>query len=184
MNAILFGTKRAFHRFVSVTRRPLQSFGLTAARFDMLFALMSDRPYAKLLGGATMQSDLRRTLGVSASVVSRMLRALEALGLIRRRRGISDRRQREVRLTRVGLVRIRDAYQSLRRAVQRLTETALCAGDAALGDGGGENRFDWKHRDKNLCFWQMLTLDDLLTALRRYFGDASTLEYYWGHPDD
>jgi DNA-binding MarR family transcriptional regulator len=182
MNAILFGAKRAFHGFVRVTRRPLQSFGLTAARFDMLFALMSDRPYAKLLGGATMQSDLRRTLGVSASVVSRMLRALEALGLIRRRRGIGDRRQREVRLTRMGLVRIRDAYQSLRRAVQRLTDTALCRGDAALGDG--KDRFDWKRRDKNLCFWQMLTLDDLLTALRRDFGDTSTLAYYWGHPDD
>jgi hypothetical protein len=57
MNAILFGTKRAFHSFLSVTRRPLLSFGLTAARFDMLFALMEDRPYAKLLGGGTMQSD-------------------------------------------------------------------------------------------------------------------------------
>jgi hypothetical protein len=34
MNAIAFGTKRAFHSFLRVTRRGFASVGLTAARFD------------------------------------------------------------------------------------------------------------------------------------------------------
>ena len=39
MNAIAFGTKRAFHGFLRVTRKPFASLGLTAARFDMMSAL-------------------------------------------------------------------------------------------------------------------------------------------------
>jgi DNA-binding MarR family transcriptional regulator len=119
-----------------------------------------------------------------------MLRALEARGLVKRKRSIHDRRQREISLTKVGLARVRGAYQSLRRAVQRLTDTALCREHVVLCDhededeDEGEDRYDWKHRDKNFCFRQMARLDDLLTALRSYFGDVSTLHYYWGHPDD
>ena len=39
MNAVLFGLKRAFHGTLRVSRSTLKNCGLTAARFDLLYAL-------------------------------------------------------------------------------------------------------------------------------------------------
>jgi DNA-binding MarR family transcriptional regulator len=168
MNAIFFANKRVFHGSMRMMRRPLQSFGLTSARFDMLYALLPCDDIASWY--PKWQSRLRRELGVSASVVSRMLRALEQLGLVRRRVS-DDRRQREVRLTRRGKKCVREAYRSLRRAAQRLVDMALC------GDG---------FRDKDQRFANMLYLDGFLFSLREMFEGEGNVEllYYWGHPDD
>src|SRR5258708_28960910 len=102
MNGLFFGCKKAFHGCLRITRPWLKHLGLTAARFDMLTAIR-EHPYRAL------QSSLRKTLGVTAPTVSRMLRSLEQLGLIERARCISDRRQVQVTLTAAGL-------KSLRRA--------------------------------------------------------------------
>ena len=59
MNAILFGLKRAFQASIRFTRPMVAAFGLTAARFDMLYAI-------KLAKYGIKQSELRRTLGVTA----------------------------------------------------------------------------------------------------------------------
>src|SRR5277367_5509039 len=88
MNEIALGAKRTFHGFLRITRRRLASVGLTGARFDMLYAV---RRQGRFLSGEEdsielRQSDLRRILGVTATVVSRMVRALERLGLVARRR--------------------------------------------------------------------------------------------------
>src|SRR4029077_5764769 len=104
MHAIVFGTKRAFHGALRVTRKPLLSLGLTAARFDLLSALRTRAPVETACGAMVLQSELRR-------MVSRMLRSLEALGLVTRSRPqYVDRRQRVVSLTERGRACIEDAH--------------------------------------------------------------------------
>ena len=172
MNAILFACKRVFHGAVRIGRAPLQSVapGLTAARFDMMFALAGQPVVADQFGdGRMLQSQLRKTLGVSAPVVSRMLRSLEALGWVTRRRSEYDRRQREVALTEAGLECIRSAYRLLVRIAQRMVYRAICWG---------------KQRDRDERLIHMATLESYLSSLRSYCRDTATLYYHWGHPDD
>jgi DNA-binding MarR family transcriptional regulator len=169
MNAVAFGTKRAFHGFLRVTRKPLASVGLTPARFDMLYVLFASarhhsKPYPTLT-----QRHLRRTLGICASVTSRMVRALEALGLVTRQRCDLDRRQVRVRLTDRGWDCIRTTQRWLLRGVQRIVLEVICFG---------------AHRDPNQRLWNMDTVEGYLRALRNDFGDKATLYYPWGHPDD
>jgi DNA-binding MarR family transcriptional regulator len=168
MNAIFFSSKRTFHGVLRVTRRPLRGLGLTAARFDMLYALMSGR--SNPTGNGTLQSDLRRSLGVSASVVSRMLVSLEKRGLVARSRleQGQDRRQRWVRLTACGLQRIASAFKMLRRASWRLVHEAICFG---------------KHRDPSARFVHTEQLESYLSQIRGHYGDSATLHYPW-HPDE
>jgi DNA-binding MarR family transcriptional regulator len=163
MNEHFFCLKRAYHGFLRVTRRPLQVLGLTAARYDLMYALMlrhEDSDFAPML-----QSALRRVLGVTGSVVSRMLRSLEGLGLITRKPKERDRRQREIRLTEKGLACIRYAYQALVRSSVRLLCMAISFG---------------KPLD---AFLHMLWFEEYLLAMRREYCDAARLVYPW-HPDD
>jgi DNA-binding MarR family transcriptional regulator len=67
-----------------------KEFDLTPARIDLMLALQF---------GPTLQRDLARDLAVTPPVVSRMLRALEGLGLVFRRKLEEDRRHRIVALT-------------------------------------------------------------------------------------
>ena len=66
-------------------------------RFDMLLAIRGSMHGDDDIGG-TEQCELRRVLGVTAGVVSRMLKALEKLGLVQRARG-DDRRYKGVWLS-------------------------------------------------------------------------------------
>jgi DNA-binding MarR family transcriptional regulator len=169
MNAIFFASKRAFHGVLRVTRKSLRGLGLTAARFDLLYALMPSRG-EDLTIRAKLQSSLRRILGVSASVVSRMLQSLEKLGLVTRERPArrGDRRQRLVRLTAVGIECITAAHRMLLRAAKRLVCEAICFG---------------KHRDARARFIHMAQLESYLNAMRAHYGDSARLSYPW-HPDD
>lgn len=101
MNCIFFGLKRAYYGTLKGTRKPLAEVGLTAARYDMLETL---RVFKDLT-----QRQLQRILGVSAPTVSRMLDALEDLGMIERRQIDTDRRFRVVRLTKAGAAALRAA---------------------------------------------------------------------------
>jgi DNA-binding MarR family transcriptional regulator len=169
MNAIFFGLKRAFHGTLRLARPTLTSHGLTAARFDLLYALMgSDRTFGKY------QSRLRKKLGVSRPTVSRMLRSLEERGLVSRERSRVDRRQLDVRLTDLGRALIRRAHKVL-------TESgwAQLAVDSALGSTSMENRwFDPMH-----CLMETDRLEGTLKKVRDTFGDFATLYYPW-HPQD
>jgi DNA-binding MarR family transcriptional regulator len=165
MNAIFFASKRAYHGVLRVTRRPLQVLGLTAARFDMMYALM---PWDSSGPSHLFQSELRALLGVSAPTVSRMLASLEKLGWISRRPDCVDRRQREVSLTEAGLACIRAAYRAIVRASMRLLYMAMTFGER------------WS---ANAAFVPMCELEAYLTCLRREYGDSATLAYPW-HPDD
>jgi DNA-binding MarR family transcriptional regulator len=168
MNSVYFGAKRAFHGFLRITREPLKANGITAARFDLMVAIRKRDPDRK---GAwpVWQSELWRVLGVTPSVVCRMLRGLEGLGLIRRCVSQCDRRQREVVLSDKGQQCLREAYGMVVRWVQRFVVEVICFGD---------------HRDPGKRFIHMETLEAYLNVLRKYTRDRATLYYAWGHPDD
>jgi DNA-binding MarR family transcriptional regulator len=167
MNAIAFGTKRAFHAFLRFGRKHFARFGLTAARFDLMYAVHGD-PRSKQSYGR-LQKDLPARLGVTAGVVSRMLRSLEELGLISREPPSEDRRQRHVTLTHAGVTCLRDVWSLLVRLVRRFVWEAICFG---------------RHDDPEQRLMRMAELESYLDVLRRDFGDTATLYYRWGHPDD
>jgi DNA-binding MarR family transcriptional regulator len=172
MNAIFFASKRVFQGALRVTRPSLQSVapGLTSARFDMMYALTSEGSDPnKFEAYKVRQSSLWRVLGVTPPVVARMLRSLEALGWVTRRRPLNgDRRQREVTLTSAGLACIRAAHKLCFRFARHLVHRAICWG---------------KHRNRHAQFVHMSTLEDYLRSLRLYCRDTARLYYSWGHPD-
>jgi DNA-binding MarR family transcriptional regulator len=169
MIAHFFGTKRAFHAILRITRKPFASFGLTAARYDMLYAIFGGMPRGSdPLHSPLPQSELTHWLGVHKSVVSRMLRSLEQIGLVRRERSGGDRREREVWLTHAGVDRLRDAARCLARAAKRLLCMAICFGS------------ERKARER---FRHLSAYESYLHVIRRDFGDTAWLVYPW-QPDD
>jgi DNA-binding MarR family transcriptional regulator len=166
MHTVFFGLKRAHHATLGLTRHTLNRMGLTAARFDMLFALKDSR-----LG--MLQSRLRRLLGVSRTTVSRMLASLEQLGFLTRKRSWSDRRTRDVLLTPRGRATIVFAHRRLTRS-----GWAQLAVDTALGTDGA---YRW-YREGD-CIQATALMDGLLRQIRRAFCDRATLAYPW-EPDN
>jgi DNA-binding MarR family transcriptional regulator len=167
MHAIFFGLKRAHHGALRVARVPLATLGLTAARFDLLYAIRQSRK-------GIVQSKLRRVLGVCRATVSRMLLSLEELGLVRRRVLLRDRRKRVVELTTQGRKRIARAHRELTRSgwADLAVHTALC------GEG---STYRWY--DEVDCMMATDELDALLGRIRHEFYDHATLDYPW-RPED
>ncbi len=164
MHAIFFGLKRAHHGTLRITREVLVRMGLTAARFDMLYALKvrSKR--------GVLQSALRRALGVCRATVSRMLASLEELGLVRRKVHSVDRRQRVVELTTLGRWRIAFAHRHITRS-----GWAQLAVDSALGAEGSKHHW-YDHEECNAA---TLLLEGMLDRLRHAFFDRAKLHYPW-----
>lgn len=108
MNTIFFGLKRSYYATLVGARSLTKRFGLTPARFDLMFLLQQP--------GKT-QSSLWATLGVSRTTVSRMLGSLEELGLVERKKGgyfgAEDRRQRMVYLTKKGAWLLKQAMREI-----------------------------------------------------------------------
>jgi DNA-binding MarR family transcriptional regulator len=165
MHALFFGLKRAHQSTLRISRPTLTRMGLTAARFDLLYALRNRRR-------GMPQPALQRALGVTRATVSRMLQSLEELGLVRRTKDVRDRRRKLVELTASGRARIELAHEALVRS-----GWAQLAIDCALG---GEGRAERWYRGS--CFQAMGRLDDLLHAIRRAFYDTASLDYPWGEP--
>jgi DNA-binding MarR family transcriptional regulator len=93
MNVVFFGLKRAYYATLKTPRVPLARIGMTAARFDLMKAVSR---YRRLL-----QKELRNILSVAGATLSKMLKLLEARGLVTRTHG-EDRRTRVVELTFAG----------------------------------------------------------------------------------
>jgi DNA-binding MarR family transcriptional regulator len=165
MHALMFGLKRAYWGSLKPTRKRLTKIGLTAARFDMLYVLRG--------GGPIAQSTIRRKLGVTAPVVSRMLKSLRELDLVSRQRSWSDRRDWLISLTQRGRMVIRraiDAFIHSRRA-HHIVERAICPMMPA-----GPAR-------QEAALYAMDTIESLLNRLREGFRAGGTLYYPW-HPDE
>ncbi len=157
MDPVFFTIKRAYHATLRLTRRALAAMGLTAARYDLLDALYR-------LGTRTvhLQSHLRRGLGVARSTISRMMRSLEQLGLVTRRR---DGRDMVVELTPEGRRRVRRAFYGL--VLVGHVELAL---DGALAPG--ERRWP----AARACARARRHLEALCMRIRLGFGDEATLD--------
>jgi DNA-binding MarR family transcriptional regulator len=165
MHAVMFGCKRAYYATLGLSRKELANMGLTAARFDLLYALSG--------GSKWPQSALRGVLGVCASVVSRMLKSLEELGYVCRGRLVDDLRQRWVSLTDAGRARIHRAIEHFITSgyAQLALIVALVPGSAGRW---------WDESDG---FFALDNAESVLRHLRRAFGDTAFLSYPW-HPDD
>jgi DNA-binding MarR family transcriptional regulator len=101
--------------------------------------------------------------------VTRMVRALQKLGLVQRWRDDWDRRQVLVALTKAGKRCIRRARNEMLPRVKRVVYGAICFG---------------QHRSVNARFLHMSRLESYLQSLRWRFNDTAGLYYPWGHPDD
>jgi DNA-binding MarR family transcriptional regulator len=163
MHTVFFGLKRAHHATLGVTRAALKRMGLTAARFDLLFATKNAGRFGLL------QSRLRRLLGVGRTTVSRMLASLEQLGLLTRRVTWSDRRTRLVELTPRGRATITSAHRAFTRS-----GWAQLALDSALGTSG---RYRWYREGDSIEGTALF--DGLLRYVRDAFGDRARLRYPW-----
>ena len=175
MNAVLFGAKRVFLSSVAVTRRVLRAIapGMTAARYDMMYAIAWAPRRGEFCESerGIRQSDVRRALGVSAPVVSRMVRSLVELGWVKRfpRSHGADKRQRWLGLTKEGAAQMRAAFRMAGRFVKRLVYRALCH----HGLGRRVPRFI-----------AMGEMEGRLNWVRSACGDTATLWYWWPSPDD
>lgn len=164
MHAILFSIKRTFHKSVWFGRFLLRSYVLTPSRFDILYILREHRDLPSL-----WQSRIREILGVARPTVSRMIRALEALGFITRTRSALDRRQWEIALTKHG-----------RRIIEHAIKTILKSGIMALS----VIHFvcpKWNCPVETLEALERL--DNTLRYMRERLLDEATLAYPW-HPED
>jgi len=162
MHVTYFGLKRAYYSSMRITRPVLRELRLTPARFDMLTAITRHR--------GIFQSLLRRVLGVSAPVISRMVRALEALGFVVRTRSPYDKRQIRLSATPTALARMNAA-----------DEWSICsylelAFDSAVA---GEH---WYDEFEVLLKTEQLEM--ILKRIRETFRDTASLYYPYGHPDD
>ncbi len=157
MDPVFFTIKRAYYATLRLTRRALAAIGLTAARFDLLDAL-----YRLGTGASNLQSHLRRGLGVARSTISRMLGALERLGLVTRHRA---GRECVVKLTPEGRRRVRCAFFGL----VRVGHVALAL-DSALAPG---SRF-WP--TPRACVAARRHLMVLCLRIRLGLGDKATLD--------
>jgi DNA-binding MarR family transcriptional regulator len=107
MHAMFFGIKMVHLRTLGVMKTLLRRRNLTPARFDMMRVVE--------LHGAhgIAQRNLQHLLGVSAPTISRMLKSLELLGFVVRKRFAYDARSLIVEITEVGLERVRAARDAL-----------------------------------------------------------------------
>ena len=115
MHHTLFLLKRARLLSIALQKKWLAPYGITPARYEMLFVIANINKWLKKVH-FVHQSEIRRQLGVSAATVCKMLRALEELGFVRRERSMGvDRRQVNVELTRKARGLLRKVHQRVIR---------------------------------------------------------------------
>jgi DNA-binding MarR family transcriptional regulator len=112
MHSILFAVKRADQRSRALQRRLLGPFGITPARYDLLFIMLQNHVHRK--SPWMFQSRIRKELGVTAPTVSVMVRALAALGFVtRKRQRFGDRRQVIVTMTKRAFSMLRNVREQV-----------------------------------------------------------------------
>jgi DNA-binding MarR family transcriptional regulator len=158
MHTIFFGLKRAHHGVLRIARRALARLGLTAARFDLLYAVLERE--------GLPQCELCQALGVSAPTVSRMVTSLEKLGLVARKTTVADRRLRHVALTDAGRQCIEEAIGQFMSwgTAQLAVDTALCPS---------------RWYDGKLCLRLRQRLEKTLDKIRDAYGDIANLYRLW-----
>ena len=172
MNYHFFAMKRAYHATLRISRDVAAAFGLTPARSDMLYAIYRVPVYEGPAGrGELAQSTLRKSLGVSAPTVSRMVRSLEALGFVTRRPSLHDRRTLDIRLTDFGWRRVRAMFFEIFK--WEIFEFAI---DCALVGGILPTNADDVDQLRGELY-------SAVSSIRLAFRDRATLEYPYFEPE-
>lgn len=109
MDRVLFCAKRAHFAYATQANRRVREWSLTAGRIDLLVCHRA----ALLRDGVVYQSDLRARLAITRATICIMLRRMERLGLVQRRRSETDRRQIVVTVTAAGYA----AFEQVRQLV-------------------------------------------------------------------
>jgi DNA-binding MarR family transcriptional regulator len=110
MHPLPFALKRAHLTALRVVRKHSVPYGITPARFDLIYRVRA------AFGRRILQRVLRRNLGLAASTLSRMLTQIESLGLITRTRLRPDKRVKVIELTKAGRAVIRRLLKRVIRA--------------------------------------------------------------------
>jgi DNA-binding MarR family transcriptional regulator len=118
-----FLLSRAHHRFHERADAELSPLGIQIRHFGAL---------NRLADGVPSQRELADRLDVSGPVVVEMVDALEARGLVERRRDPADRRSNALHVTPAGREVVRSAAARLRAANHELTRPIGDAGDHEL----------------------------------------------------
>jgi DNA-binding MarR family transcriptional regulator len=153
MNSMLFSMKRGYLRGVSFARKLLEPFGLTPARFDVLFVLRK---------GWKHQSAICRHLGLHPSTVSKLLKKIEDV-LVYRHYDMDNHREVIVKLSGKGKAALEAAAATL---VDNGALDAYMAWAVA-----GPNRHEAKRPLAALNF------EEALLRLRRALLDSARLLY-------
>jgi DNA-binding MarR family transcriptional regulator len=155
MHKAFFGIKRVHLRVLAVSRALLGGVALTPARFDLMRVV-------EIHTEGIPQRNIQYLLGVSAPTISRMVKALEKQGMLRRARWERDRRCWLVELTEVGRAVVGSARE-------QLIDTGVAERFALRGLG----------RDPETARPDLTTLQRFLTRMRRAFNDWSPFEHPW-----
>jgi DNA-binding MarR family transcriptional regulator len=118
-------------------------------------------------GMAVTQSEVRKQLGVSAPVVSRMVRSLVARGWVRQSRVHCDKRQRSLALTEEGIAALLAAFRQAGRFATRLLIRTFC----------GQRDRHWADRSE-----AMRHAESFFSRLRTACGDTARVGYSWPWP--
>jgi DNA-binding MarR family transcriptional regulator len=177
MHFLLFAMKRAYQRTLWKAAPLVHPFGLTPARYDVMFllfthdALVPCQPETMRI----TQTHLWKTLGVSRETVRRMLVGLEKLGFIERfppTEKWEDRRTKIVRLTELG-------RRAVRHATKRLFPNGLFVGPLRCRREPLQRLFE-RLFSRN----SVETLHSTLSRLALFVGDRASLAYPTFDPDD
>jgi DNA-binding MarR family transcriptional regulator len=114
---------QAHHRFRTRADEVLRPLGIEVRHFGALTALA---------GGVPSQRELADRLRVSGPVIVEMVDALEAQGMVERRRDPADRRSNALVVTPAGRAALADAGAELEDATRELIAPIGEAGDAEL----------------------------------------------------
>jgi DNA-binding MarR family transcriptional regulator len=161
MHSMFFGIKRVHLRTLHISRALLHKMGLTPARFDMMRIIELHAEF-----GGVAQAKIIALLGVSGATVSRMLSSLERLGYVVREEIARDRRALLVRITALGLERVRHARETLVDSAR--------AGRLALR--AFELSPDWARP-------QLEMMVRFLSRIRKNFFDPAPFEHPWTNQD-
>lgn len=159
MHALFFQVKTAHLSVQVVARRLAREIDLTPARFDMLVAISRHQRYP-----GTRQDELRRTLHVSTSNVSRMVRALARLGWVERTRDHDDRRTWRVRLTERAEEMLGGEGAFAMKSARKVVRRVVCEGASVVVT--------------------MLRVESLFYCVRALTGRPQAFLYSYGHPDE
>jgi DNA-binding MarR family transcriptional regulator len=163
VHSTFFAMKRVFQSSLRVGRELLAPFGLTPARFDLMYLL----PRSTQRG--IKQSDVTRSLGVTAPTVSRMVKSLVELGLVVSNVWEADMRQRWLRMTQEGVEVLRAAIAA-----------TMDSGDA---HGIVLRAVVPRYFDPVDCIRVLDYFENGLDRVRTAFADTGYIYYPW-HPDD